>query len=430
VEIVNLPDLIFLDEPTTGLDSAISYEVMAAVRNLANQNRTVICTIHQPSPRTYFLFDKLLLMAYGKVIYFGPARDVVHYFVSSPFGYKYVRGTNPADFVISVAGSFIPGKDGKFHTGDELAAYYSSGELCRLFMENIDTMIAMDLAAAPPPTESHPDDEREFVTGTKYQISVLLHRAFFKTVKEARPSIVSMFRHVLVSLFYGSIFWKLDETEASERLAVFFFSLMFMIMGHQQAIPLLFDDRLMFYRERGAKAYGALPYWISSFIFQLPMIILNVLVFCAITYNMCGFTSEDGHFGVYYLVHMLVSITGLFLCQFLAALSVSAQSAIQFFPVALFFTVSFAGYIVFIPTFPTWLRVWAPYISFLRFAFQALVLNEFSGNEDINNGGFYIEQMGFDTYTRDECWPIVIVFTLFFAFATLGALKYVNYEQR
>lgn len=41
VEIVNLPDLIFLDEPTTGLDSAISYDVMAAVRNLANQNRTV-----------------------------------------------------------------------------------------------------------------------------------------------------------------------------------------------------------------------------------------------------------------------------------------------------------------------------------------------------------------------------------------------------
>jgi ABC-type lipoprotein export system ATPase subunit len=41
VEIVNLPDLIFLDEPTTGLDSAISYDVMSAVRNLANQNRTV-----------------------------------------------------------------------------------------------------------------------------------------------------------------------------------------------------------------------------------------------------------------------------------------------------------------------------------------------------------------------------------------------------
>ena len=49
VEIVNLPNLMFLDEPTTGLDSSTSLEVMSAIRIVANQNRTVICTIHQPS---------------------------------------------------------------------------------------------------------------------------------------------------------------------------------------------------------------------------------------------------------------------------------------------------------------------------------------------------------------------------------------------
>jgi ABC-type multidrug transport system ATPase subunit len=196
VEIINLPDLIFLDEPTTGLDSAISYEVMAAVRNLANQNRTVICTIHQPSPRTYFLFDKLLLLAHGKVIYFGPARDVVSYFVTSPYAYKYVRGTNPADFVISVAGGFINGGNGKAVSGEELAAYYSKGDLFRLFMENIDTMVAMDKAAAPPPAEVHPDDELEFITSTQWQVKILLHRVFFKTLKERRPTVVSAMRYI------------------------------------------------------------------------------------------------------------------------------------------------------------------------------------------------------------------------------------------
>jgi len=107
VEIINLPDMIFLDEPTTGLDSAIAFECMAAVRNLSNQNRTVICTIHQPSPQTYELFDKLLLLAEGRVVYFGAADEAIGYFVSSPFAFDYIRGTNPADFVISVAGSFV-----------------------------------------------------------------------------------------------------------------------------------------------------------------------------------------------------------------------------------------------------------------------------------------------------------------------------------
>ncbi|CAM9157731.1 unnamed protein product [Ectocarpus fasciculatus] len=430
VEIINLPDLIFLDEPTTGLDSAIAYECMAAVRNLANQNRTVICTIHQPSPRTYFLFDKLLLLAYGKVIYFGPARDVVSYFVNSPYAFKYFRGTNPADFVISVAGCFIPGGNGEKVPGEELAAYYAKGDLFRLFMENIDTMVAMDKAAAPPPTEIHPDDEMEFITSTKFQTKILLHRVFFKTVKERKPTVVSAVRHILVGLFYGSIFFQLDSSEANERMAVFFFALLFMILGHQQAIPALFEDRLMFYRERGAKAYGALPYWFSSFIFQLPMIVLNVLLFSGITYGLCGFNPADGHFGVYYLVMTLSSITGLFVCQTLAALSRTGAQAVQMFPVALFSAVVFAGYIVYIPTFPDWLRAWAPYISFVRYAFQSLVLNELAGNDDIDNTEYYIDEMGFGSMARDDCWPIVILFAFFFAGTTLVALKYVNYEER
>ena len=65
VEMINLPDIIFLDEPTTGLDSSISLEVFGAIRMLASQNRTIIATIHQPSTALYAMFDKLLLMAEG-----------------------------------------------------------------------------------------------------------------------------------------------------------------------------------------------------------------------------------------------------------------------------------------------------------------------------------------------------------------------------
>lgn len=125
VEIINFPDLMFLDEPTTGLDSSVSFDVMSAVRNLANQNRTVICTIHQPSNETGALFDTLLLMASGKVIYFGPCADATHYFVTSPYQFYYHPGSNPFDFAIAVAGAFLPDATGKHITGLELADYYS-----------------------------------------------------------------------------------------------------------------------------------------------------------------------------------------------------------------------------------------------------------------------------------------------------------------
>ena len=129
----------------------------------------MICTIHQPSPATYALFDKLLLLAEGRVIYFGPSRDVVNYFITSPFQFPYQAGSNPANYLskwilaqflilfsilccnpyfllvlasVSVAGSFLLSANGKKISGTELANYYSNGDLCRVFMENIDTMVS------------------------------------------------------------------------------------------------------------------------------------------------------------------------------------------------------------------------------------------------------------------------------------------------
>ncbi len=48
------------------------------------------------------LFDKLLLLAHGRVVYFGPSRDIVHYFTSSIYKFPYTPGYNPADFLSNI----------------------------------------------------------------------------------------------------------------------------------------------------------------------------------------------------------------------------------------------------------------------------------------------------------------------------------------
>jgi ABC-type multidrug transport system ATPase subunit len=67
VETISMPELIFLDEPTSGLDSEMALEVLSAVRKMTNQNRTVMTTIHQPSPEVFEMFDKVMLLSAGKV---------------------------------------------------------------------------------------------------------------------------------------------------------------------------------------------------------------------------------------------------------------------------------------------------------------------------------------------------------------------------
>ena len=210
VEIVHLPNLMFLDEPTTGLDSSTSGEVMSAVRNLANQNRTVLCTIHQPSGDTYSLFDTLLLLAQGKVIYFGPALEIVNYFQQSPFGFQCKQGANPADFLIAVAGSFLPAADGSTIAGAELAEYYLSTETCRVAVADLRTLggvhnplinpNAANRAAASAVVEDDSDND-VIKVDLWYQIYVLLQRRITSMRRDYMTVVGPAVRFVLKFFF-------------------------------------------------------------------------------------------------------------------------------------------------------------------------------------------------------------------------------------
>ena len=53
VELITNPNLIFLDEPTTGLDSYTAQNVFRLLKELATSGRTVVLTIHQPSSEIF-----------------------------------------------------------------------------------------------------------------------------------------------------------------------------------------------------------------------------------------------------------------------------------------------------------------------------------------------------------------------------------------
>jgi len=59
VELVANPSIIFMDEPTTGLDARAAAVVMRTVRNTVDTGRTVVCTIHQPSIDIFENFDEV-----------------------------------------------------------------------------------------------------------------------------------------------------------------------------------------------------------------------------------------------------------------------------------------------------------------------------------------------------------------------------------
>jgi hypothetical protein len=222
-----------------------------------------------------------------------------------------------------------------------------------------------------------------------------------------------------------------ENTSAyTNRMALIFFTLTFMMFGHSQAVPALVKDREIFYRERGAGLYGAFPYWLSLWIVAAPKVFINVLLYCSILYPMVHFNAAAGCFSFFLGVCFLCSITGLFMCQLVAAVSASAPAAITILPIAYFFCIALSGFLVYLPTLPVWLSVWAPYCSYVRWGFQALVLNEFENNTFLSDATTYIEVLGFQSFSKYQCADRILIFTLSFALLLLFALKFISYEKR
>ena len=71
IALITNPRVLLLDEPTSGLDSYTANEVMSIVKSLSNHGITTVATIHSPTPYTFSLFDSILLMLRGRVVYFG-----------------------------------------------------------------------------------------------------------------------------------------------------------------------------------------------------------------------------------------------------------------------------------------------------------------------------------------------------------------------
>lgn len=93
VELISDPKVVFLDEPTTGLDSYNAYEVIALLNDLSKQGKIVIFTIHQPSSEIYDLLSKICILALGRTVYFGSREKCFDCFDS--FGIPVPLNYNP-----------------------------------------------------------------------------------------------------------------------------------------------------------------------------------------------------------------------------------------------------------------------------------------------------------------------------------------------
>lgn len=96
LEIVDNPPVMLFDEPTSGLDSSTSTQVVSLLQKLAQEGRTIICTIHQPSAIVMGMFDHLYAVAEGRCIYAGAPSALIPFLCE--LGLVCPESYNPTDY--------------------------------------------------------------------------------------------------------------------------------------------------------------------------------------------------------------------------------------------------------------------------------------------------------------------------------------------
>jgi len=139
LELIMEPYILFADEPTSGLSSTDSENVMHLLNFLTHRGKIVFLNIHQPSSELFKMFDKILILDRGgHVVYYGNPLDSFSYIK------KITKRVDAADFECSCCGNVQPDEILKIietRQVNELGEYtedrvISPEDWYRLFREN------------------------------------------------------------------------------------------------------------------------------------------------------------------------------------------------------------------------------------------------------------------------------------------------------
>ena len=127
IALVSEPRVLFLDEPTSGLDSFTANEVLTYVQRLTQLGVTVCATIHSPSSYCFNLFNRMMMLVRGEVVYFG---------LNNEAAMDFFRAFNPHTQLINPEGSnmaewltdVIVSTD-RENRGHELADFFAKSDL-------------------------------------------------------------------------------------------------------------------------------------------------------------------------------------------------------------------------------------------------------------------------------------------------------------
>ncbi|OAX36457.1 pleiotropic drug resistance ABC transporter [Rhizopogon vinicolor AM-OR11-026] len=380
------------DNSTRGLDASTALEFVQALRIGTDIGRlTTVVSIYQAGEQLYNLFDKVCVIAEGKMAYFGPARDARQYFID--MGYEPHDRQTTADFLVSVTNpdgrKIRDGFEGRIpRTSQEMAvAFLASplGHANRDAMENYrchyignterenayKQSVVMEHAKTAPKSNS-------YIISIPMQIRAVMVRRM-QIIQGSRTTVaVNLVVQVFQSIIMGTVYLNVPDATSGffSRGGVLFFALFFGALSAMTEIPALFAQRPIVLRHHKAAMYYPFIESLAHTVVDLPFTFIIQAAFAIILYLLVDLQRTLSQFLIFFLFVFLMTITMKAFFRMVAASFKTESAATALAGVVVVIVSLFTGYTIPKPDIPGALR-WVMYINPVRYGFEALLMNEF-----------------------------------------------------
>jgi len=393
LELLTDPPIMFLDEPTSGLDSFTSEAVMSKIRDNAREhNRTIIASIHQPRSSVFKLFDKLMLLSQGQVVFFGDRKNALQYFKDN--GHVCPPDENPADFYLDTCTVDTRNDTLKVESSkrvDALVANYKLSTEYQGIRQSVTDVENGPIAEKARVLASQGTDRLEYGLRLHEEMGALLNRQFINVMRTKRYTIVFFITQIFVGLVLGLTSRRsgnFEFAEAQNLLGIFFFYMLFSSFTQLSvALAMFHQHRSVFLKERLSGMYRVTSYFLSRNVAELYVVVLVPLVFTLTSYFILGLRNSVEA----YFMTLLCLICGAFASQsmgmLISVLTSSLAMSQMLFPMVFIFLVIVSGFYVDAQTiFPAFR--WMIWINPLAYVFKAITLTQMKGYEALGDGWF------------------------------------------
>ncbi|XP_010528954.1 PREDICTED: ABC transporter G family member 29-like [Tarenaya hassleriana] len=378
--IVGPTKTLFMDEISTGLDSSTTYQIVKCLQQVVRlTDATILMSLLQPAPETFDLFDDIILLSEGQIVYQGPRDDVLQFFETCGFRCPDRKGT--ADFLQEVTSR----KDQEQYWTDRTKPYryIPVSEFANRFKSfHVGMNLQRDLSVPYDKQKSHP----AALVFNKFSISksqllkacwdkewlLVKRNSFFYVFKSVQISILAA---ISSTVFLRTQMHTRNELDGAIYVGALLFSLIINMFNGFPELAMMIQRLPVFYKQRDLLFYPAWAFSVPTFLLSIPISVMESIIWVGVTYYSIGFAPEASRFFKHLLLLFLIQQMAGSLFKFIAGACRTMIIANTGGFLALLLIFLLGGFILPRGDIPKGWR-WAYWISPISYCYNAITVNE------------------------------------------------------